>query len=69
MQIPKVQKAARREYLFVLLGPGRIKAASKMLVKLTPGGSKTSRANSTRKKFKSVFHLAIFETFFLVFFS
>jgi len=37
MQIPKVQKAAILDCLFALLGPAWVKAAHKMLVKLTPG--------------------------------
>ena len=36
MQIQKAQKAARLDCLFGLLGPARVKAALKMLVKLTP---------------------------------
>ena len=35
MQIPKVQKAAWHDCLFALLGSARVKAAHKMLVKLT----------------------------------
>ena len=36
-QIPKLQKAAWVDRLFVLLGFVRVKAARKILVKLTPG--------------------------------
>ena len=36
-QIPKVQKYSRVKQLFALLGPARVKAECKMIVKLTQG--------------------------------
>jgi len=37
MQIPKAQKYSQGNSFFALLGSARVKASSKMLVKLTPG--------------------------------
>ena len=52
MQIQKVQKAARLDCLFALLGPVGVKAACKRLVKLTPGVDPTKLCFSLFSDFR-----------------
>ena len=57
VQILKAQKAAWIDCLFALFGYVRIKAARKMLVKLTPGGNETVlKPSSVTHKDKRTFH-------------
>ena len=53
-QIPKAQKAAWFDCLFMLLGSASVKATRKMLVKLTPGGTNVIKAILSLKETKLV---------------